>query len=641
MKSYKQVCAAVLAVLIGLAGILHPGAAEASKNPQAPADKGTFIKELVTSLGIDLQGSDIPYSDVDSELAPYIQAAIRTNILPEDGKTKFGPNEKITKEQAYVFLIRSLNLRDSYSLGALKKFKDYNAIHSAYHRELAAAAELDLIDRKLPVFQPKKPLTGNDIKNMLESLQKKLEFVTVIHTNDMHGRIMHNPVNKEMGLAKISSIANSARSKNPTILIDMGDTFHGTNYVNLNKGMAAAEAMNAMKYDAMVPGNHDFNYGQAHLLNLKKMLQFPLISANIKTYGSPFLEGFTIVERKGKKIALIGLTATDTAVKTNPSGITGITFEDETETAKKLALKLKGKVDAVAVISHSGLDTEMKIANEVSGIDVVFGGHSHDTIETPKKLKHAYVTQANEYGKALGHTNLIFHKGKLIGVNGFLYRDSESKKEDSKVRNVLQPYKEQVDRELNVVIASVSETLNGERNAVRTKETNLGNYIADAMKNKLKTDIAVTNGGGIRASIVAGDVTRNHVLTTLPFDNTLVRTTLKGSDLKAALEHSVRLYPAENGGFLHVSGLAFNFDPSKPTGSRVTEVVINGAALDLQKSYSVATNNFTAAGGDGFVMFTAENIEFDSGELLSTVLMEALQSNTPVPGIEGRIKITQ
>jgi 2',3'-cyclic-nucleotide 2'-phosphodiesterase (5'-nucleotidase family) len=125
----------------------------------------------------------------------------------------------------------------------------------------------------------------------------------------------------------------------------------------------------------------------------------------------------------------------------------------------------------------------------------------------------------------------------------------------------------------------------------------------------------------------------------LPFDNTLVRTTLTGEEIKAALEHSVRVYPQENGGFLHVSGLTFTFDPTKPAGSRVEDVVINGEPLINDQAYSVATNNFTAVGGDGFEMFKAENIEFDSGELLSSILIEALQSNVTIPGVEGRIQV--
>ncbi|CAG9622173.1 5'-nucleotidase C-terminal domain-containing protein [Sutcliffiella rhizosphaerae] len=636
MKLFKQTLFVTLALLLAISGFTFPGNADA-RSINSPITKGEFVQQLVETLGIDLQDGDIPYTDVKADLKPYVEAAIRTNIIVPEQTSSFGPNEKITREQAYVFLIRSLNLRDSYSSNTLKQFKDYPAINKAYVKELSAAAELGLIDKKSNTLQPNKPITYAEMMEMLQAYENNFDFLTVVHTNDMHGRIMYNASNKEMGLAKISGLTNQARSKNPTLLIDLGDTFHGTNYVTMNKGQAAVDAMNALNYDAMVPGNHDFNYGQDRLLTLRDELHFPLISANIRKDGKPFLDKYTIIEKDGKKIALIGLTATDTAEKTNPAGIEGITFEDEVTVAKEMVAKLRKEVDVIAAISHSGLTTDKNIANEVEGIDVIFGGHSHDTIETPTKYKHAYVTQAFEYGKALGNTNIIFHKGQLIGVNGFLYRDSETKQEDPQVATLLQSYKEAIDKELNVVIANTSVHLDGDRRNVRTKETNLGNLITDAMRETLGTDIALTNGGGIRASIAAGDVTRNHVLTTLPFDNTLVRTTLTGEEVKAALEHSVRLYPEENGGFLHVSGLSFTFDPSKPAGNRVGEVLINGQPLEEATAYSVATNNFTAVGGDGFEMFKAENIEFDSGELLSTVLIEALQSSVSIPVVEGRI----
>ncbi|MGY3714614.1 5'-nucleotidase C-terminal domain-containing protein [Sutcliffiella cohnii] len=640
MKGFKQFVVVVLAVLIGISGFWNPSATDASWNKNKPVTKGEFIKQLVTTLGIDLQDGEIPYTDVDADLKPFLEAAIRTNILTDITETSFGPNEKVTREQAYVFLIRSINLRDSYSMDTLKEFNDYQAINPAYFQELSAATELGLIDKNSRTFQPKKPVTKYEMQTMFHQYETMFEFITVIHTNDLHGRIMYNENNKELGLAKINELANKARSKNPTFLIDLGDTFHGTNYVNINRGQAAVDAMNAMNYDAMVPGNHDFNYGQDRLLALRDMLNFPLISANVLKDGSPFLDGYSIIERNGKKIALIGLTATDTAVKTNPAGIEGITFEDEVTVATEMVAQLKNDVDVVVGISHSGVDTDTTIANEVDGIDVIFGGHSHSTIESPIKYKYGYVTQAFEHGKALGHTNLIFHDGNLVGVNGFLYRDSEDKTEDQAIVDILQPYKEQVDRELNEVIATTSVKLDGERTDVRTKETNLGNLITDAIRSKLGTEIAVTNGGGIRASIQVGDITRNHVLSTLPFDNTLVKTTLTGEEVLASLEHSVRLYPSENGGFLHVSGINFTFDPKKPAGSRVVEVLVNGEPLNLTQTYSVATNNFIAAGGDGYTMFSLENVEFDSGELLSTILIEALQSNKPIPGVEGRIKIT-
>ncbi|MCQ5363633.1 5'-nucleotidase C-terminal domain-containing protein [Anoxybacillus salavatliensis] len=629
----------MLACMFAVAFVLQPQASEASEY----VTRGEFVQQLITTLGVDIKSEvkDLPFTDVDPQLAPYVEAAIRLGIATGKTETTFAPNEKITREQAYVFLIRSLQLRHHYATNVFKLYQDGATTKPWAQQSLAAALHLGLLQGYSDkTIRPQQWLTAEQTKAILKRYETNIEKITFIHTNDTHGRIIANEKNGEMGFAKIAKIAQDARQKNKqTLLVDLGDTFHGTTYVNLNSGQAVVDLMNAMKYDAMVPGNHDFNYGQNRLLELKQAVQFPVVSGNIYKDGKPFLPAYTIKQVGNKKIALVGLTATDTAVKTNPAGIVGITFADEEATLKQLVSELKGKVDHIVVLSHSGLQTDEKLANNVSGVDVILGGHSHDTIEAPKKFKYAYVSQAFEYGKALGQTNLLFYKGKLIGVNGFLYRDHATKQEDAAIRSIVDTYKNTTDSTLQQVIATIDVNLDGERANVRTKETNLGNLIADAMRQALQTDVALTNGGGIRASIPQGEVTRNHVLTTLPFANTLVKVSMSGADLKKALEHGVRLYPEQNGGFPHVSGIRFTFDATKPAGSRVTSVEVNGQPLDETKTYTVATNDFIAKGGDGYDMFAASNIEFDSGELLSTVVMNYLQAQKPIPTVEDRITV--
>ncbi|WP_240733008.1 bifunctional UDP-sugar hydrolase/5'-nucleotidase [Jeotgalibacillus sp. S-D1] len=612
---------------------------------QAPEKTGyvtgaQFITELVTLLDIDLQDAeDLPFDDVKAEDAPFLEAALRVGILDEKLAAKFGPNEKITQEQAYVFLIRSLNLRDKYSKSNLAQFKDRHAFNPNYINELSAAAKLGLLTAKNgKTAHPKKPLNHKDLDSMLERYTENFDFQPIIHTNDLHGRIQHNAELGELGLAKVGTIVDTVKEKNPNaLLFDMGDTLHGTAVVNNFQGLPAIEALNALEYDAMVPGNHDFNFGNEYLLEAAENMDLPVISGNILKDGKPFLDQYTIVQRGGKSYGIIGMTATDTAVKTSPKNIVGITFQDEVKRTQELVNKIKDDVDHVILLSHSGLETDENIANQVKGVDLILGGHSHDTVETPKKYRNSYMTQAFEYGKALGHTNLIFHKDKLIGVNGFLYRDSEDKEGREDIDSLIQPYQEEVDKLLNVVIGSTDVKLEGDRRLVRTQETNLGNLIADSMRATLETDIALTNGGGIRASIDEGEVTRGDVEQVLPFVNTLVQINVDGAAIKAALEHSVRLAPAENGGFLHISGMSFTYDPSLPAGSRVKEVLVGSQPLDVNKQYTVATNDFTAIGGDGYEMFGEELIEFDSGELLSAILIEAISSGQEIPEVEGRI----
>ena len=640
MKGFRRYLAFLSAVLLVLAGLSSPAAAkETGKNE--PVTRVEFVKQLVTHLGIDLQDAkDLPFKDVEEADKPYVEAALRTNITTGKGPDRFGPNEKLTREQAYVFLIRALNLKDSYDPASLGKYKDSRAVMDIFKGHLAAADQLGLMEGFTNhTIQPRKPVTQQQVDAMLKRFDSQFDIISIIHTNDTHGRLLHNEKNKEMGFAKISEIIKQTKAQHPTFVFDSGDTMHGTNYVILKKGDVVVDVLNALPIDAMVAGNHDFNYNQDRLLELKEKAKFPIISANIMKEGKPFLPGHTIIEKGGKTFAVIGLTATDTQVKTHPSGIKGITFNDEVETAKQKVEELKGKADHIIAITHAGVETDEKVAEQVEGIDLIIGGHSHTTIETPKKLKHAYVTQAHEHTKTFGKLNMMFHKDKLIGVNGFLYRDSADKKKDERINEIIAPYKAEADKLLQEVIGTTEVDLVGDRKFVRVEETNLGNLIADAMRSQMATDIAFENGGGIRASIAKGEVKRQDVVTTLPFDNTLVKTKLTGAEIVKALEHSVRMYPEENGGFLHVSGMTFSFDPSKKAYERVSNVQIGGQPIQADKVYTVATNDFTAVGGDGYDMFGENKIDYNSNELLSEVLIKYFQDKKPIPAKEGRITV--
>ncbi|AJD92202.1 protein UshA [Jeotgalibacillus malaysiensis] len=630
----------VTALAAGLTFSAYAGTADANgkKVVKSPVTTEQFIIELVDELGIDLQTSTDLFPGVSEDASVYFEAALRTGILEEEDADGINPDRRITKEQAYTYLVKSLNLKDEYPDKYYKTFRDYRVISDEAEPYIAAAAGLGLVDTSDVTFKPRKFITTEDVNEMFELMDENITVMPILHTNDMHGRITFDEDEGHMGLAKVSTIVNEVRAENPdTLLFDLGDTLHGTALVNNFEGVPAINALTEMSYDAMVPGNHDFNFGHEYLEEVAESAAFPIISANILEDDQNFLDDYTIIERGGQTFGVVGVTATDTAVKTSPKNIEGIVFEDEVERTQDIVDEIEAEVDHIILLSHAGLETDVNIANEVEGVDLILGGHSHDTIETPVKYEHAYVTQAYEYTKAAGHTNLLFAGDELIGVNGFLYRDSEDKEEDAAISDIFVPYEEELAELLEVVVGNTPVVLDGERADVRTQETNLGNLITDAMRSTLDTDIALTNGGGIRASIDEGDVTRGEVEEVLPFVNTLVKMNVTGEQIMAALEHSVRLSPEPNGGFLHISGFSFEYDSSKAPGSRVTEVLVGGEPLDLEAEYTVATNDFTASGGDGYDMFSLNDVVFDSGELLSAVLTEALASGQPIPGVEGRI----
>ncbi|WP_078409260.1 bifunctional metallophosphatase/5'-nucleotidase [Priestia abyssalis] len=602
---------------------------------------GEFMKQLLTAMEVDLPSEAAEtFKGTDAFSSPYMEAAARLTIIKGSNEETFASHEKVTREQAYAYLIRSLNLKGPFDTNILKEFEDGHTLTWS-KEELAEALRLGLLTvSKRNKIYPKQPITSAELTGMLARYKENFKRVPILHTNDVHARIMYNARKGELGYAKISKVVNEVRGANAdTLLFDIGDTFHGTNLAILNKGQVVVDVMNAMNYDAMVPGNHDFNYGQNHLKILKSKARFPIISANVIKEGKTIFFPYIIKQVQGKQIAFIGLTAADTAVKTNPEGIEGLLFKDEIQTVKETVKELRGKADHIVLLSHAGSAMDERIANEVKDVDLILGGHSHKLMERPQKFKYAYVAQAFEYGKTIGRTQLIFHNNTLIGINGFLYRNHDSKTEDQKIAAVIKEYKAKTDVLLNEVVGKVSFDLDGERDHVRTKETNLGNLIADAMREAVKTDIAITNGGGIRSSVDKGNVTRDDLLTVLPFSDTLVKLSLTGKSIKLVLEHSVSVYPEEHGGFLQVSGLSFTFDPLQPAGKRVKEININGRPLNPDKIYTVAVNRFTAIGGDGYTMLKGRKITHNSGHTLSKILADYIKKDPVIPTVEGRIML--
>ncbi|ANU27516.1 5'-nucleotidase C-terminal domain-containing protein [Planococcus versutus] len=464
--------------------------------------------------------------------------------------------------------------------------------------------------------------------------------LTIMHTNDTHANLDKAP--------NRATLIKQIRSENPNnLLLDAGDVFSGTLYFNTFEGQADLPLMNLMKYDAMTFGNHEFDLGASErghksLAEFVAGAEFPLVSANVDFSGDTDMAGFqnkvytadynngeiyngVIKEIDGEQVGIFGLTTEETASISSPGEIKFSNYIDAAQEA--VAAFEKEGVNKIVALTHIGFDDSAEFDNDqllaeaVEGIDVIVGGHTHKKLVEPFVFKGntdpTVIVQANEYNKFLGQLDVTFDENGVITEQTGQLLDVNDKAivPDEEATAILAPFAKEVEEVKNQSTEASAEVfLNGGRNAggVRASETNLGNLITDGMlatAKKIDSDtvMAVQNGGGIRASINVGDITVGEVLTTMPFGNALAIMNITGEELKSALEHSVRQFPAENGGFLHVSGLQFSFDATKPAGSRVTEVNVkneNGLTpLDLKKSYKVATNTFTAGGGDGFESF--------------------------------------
>ncbi|MBP2242271.1 2',3'-cyclic-nucleotide 2'-phosphodiesterase (5'-nucleotidase family) [Cytobacillus eiseniae] len=435
--------------------------------------------------------------------------------------------------------------------------------------------------------------------------------ITILHTNDSHGRVEEGD---GMGFAKISALVKQFESENPnTLLLDAGDTFHGTTFATVSKGESIVEVMNSVGYDGMAAGNHDFNYGYERLLELEKQADFPVLSANVRQEdGTNLLKPYEIKEVDGIKLGIFGLSTPETHYKTHPKNVEGLTFTDPVKEAQTMVKELKShNVDMIIAVTHLGIDesstdTSIKVAKGAPGIDLIVDGHSHSTlVEGLNGENDTLIVSTGEYTKNLGVVELTFEDKKLTGKTARLisHEEAASVKPDIAVEKAIEVIQAAQKEILSEVIGQTDVKLDGEREQVRVGGTNLGNLITDAMVDMTGADMAVTNGGGIRASIDKGDITKEDVITVLPFGNYIVTKELTGAQIKAGLENGVDAYPESKGAFPHVSGLTFAIDPAGEAGHRVHSMEINGEPVDMNKKYVVATNDFMAAGGDEYTSF--------------------------------------
>lgn len=469
--------------------------------------------------------------------------------------------------------------------------------------------------------------------------------ITILHTNDIHGRVLEGDFDG-MGYGKITTLVKEAREANPnTLLLDAGDTFHGLPIATSVEGESIATIMNAIGYDAMAAGNHDFNYGQERLVELNEMTEFPIMAANVKkANGTNLLESYVIKEVAGVKVGIFGLATPETLFKSHPKGVEGLKFDDPVETALKMVAALEDKVDIIIALGHLGIDeesvdTSIKVIESVPGIDVFVDGHSHSVLTEGKLVGDTLLVSAGEYGKYLGVVELVVEDGSLVSKKANLIskEDAAEVEEDEAIMEIVKEINDMVEAVMNEVVGEAAVTLDGERAQVRAGETNLGNLITDVFIEATGADVALTNGGGIRASITAGEITRKDIITVFPFGNSLEVKKVTGKVIKEALESGTDAYPEAKGAFPHVAGMTYKIDLNKPVGNRIVDIMVNGSPLELEKEYTLATNDFIAAGGDGYTMIQATPTTRRLMAMDEALISYIQERGVIAPAVEGRI----
>ncbi len=504
--------------------------------------------------------------------------------------------------------------------------------------------------------------------------------LNILHINDFHSRI--ESINKFDstcsaeeegknecfgGVARLKVAIDQKRQEltgKNVLLLNGGDNFQGSLFFTTYKGAAEAEFLNLMKFDAMTVGNHEFDEGEDGLITFLDKVTFPVLSSNVLAgYKSKLVDRIKpslVLDVGGQKVGIVGAVTNDTPEISSPGDNVLIGIDVDTITTAVQDLKKQG-VDKIIALTHVGYPRDLAVIAKIPDVDIVVGGHSHSLLSnTDEKAEGPYptlvdnpggykvpVVQAGSYSKYLGDLVVTFDdSGVVKSAKGDpILIDSKFKPDETilaRIKELGKPIEELKTK----IIGKTDAPIDGTRESCRAKECEMGDLVADAMLDRVKgqgVTIAITNGGGLRASIDAGDVSMGEAITVLPFQNTVATFQIKGADITAALENGLSQIEEGGGRFPQVAGIKFSFDKSKPAGSRVSVVEVKEGeayvSLDPAKTYSVVSNNFMRNGGDGYSVFKtkAENA-YDYGPGLETVLADYLTANNPYkPSTDGRI----
>ena len=492
----------------------------------------------------------------------------------------------------------------------------------------------------------------------LAGAQERARDVTILYTNDFHSAFDPIPAYwlpgspRLGGAAHLATLVNQMRRRDRTVfLFDTGDMFTGM-MSNLTRGEALMEMMMSMRYDAMAIGNHEFDYGAANFEKQMYRVPFPVLGANIFYKGTThrYSRPYAIIERDGIRLGVIGVIGEDARSVALPSGITNLDFADPIPIVRELVKELKPQVDLIVVLAHQGktgpqqtdaearpdvqrdFDEDIRLCGEVEGIDVFVGGHAHRGIETPyvHPKTGTLIVQTYGYGTRLGYLKLKLQDHKVVAHSGELLKVwSDQLPPDAEVAAKLARYKKQVAPQIGQVVGHLKTRLVRDYN----RESSLGDFVADVIRETSGADVGLQNAGGIRADLPAGEVTKGHVLDALPFVNALTVCEMTGAQLREIVEQGLSL----ERGLIQVSGLRAVYDLNKPVGHRLIELQVNGAPLDDRKLYRVATSSFLAEGGDLYQTFL-QTRQTNTGRMLSETVMEYLEKHGEVaPPKMGRL----
>lgn len=490
--------------------------------------------------------------------------------------------------------------------------------------------------------------------------------LTILHTNDTHshiaginkyGNACFDDTDCRGGLARIATAIRTAKSRSDNIIaLDAGDQFQGTLFYSVNKWPMLAELDQHMPYDAMTLGNHEFDEGCLELTRFLAALSFPVLAANLKpAKGCPMLKGnyapYTLLTVRGQKVAVVGIANNE--VVSLAAACPRTFFEDTAACLQRTVKDLEAQgVKHIIALTHIGLSEDRKLARSVDGVDIIVGGHSHsylgpDSEEGPYPIierspsgQPVLVVTAKRAAQYLGELNVIFDaQGVPLRWNGGARELAAPKPRDAETSALVQKYATSLDEFRNHKVGSHHLSLPDGIDACREDDCLGGSLIADAMLEYARPfggQVALCNGGSVRAALPAGDISRGDLLSVIPFGNTLVMREITGERLLAALEHGVSEEGGQGPRLLHTAGLRYVVDAARPAGSRIVRAEIldekdTATPLDLKARYVIVTIEYLARGGDAYAMLKDSKVIPSPEPIDITVVEDFLKKHSPLP----------
>jgi len=471
--------------------------------------------------------------------------------------------------------------------------------------------------------------------------------VRFLHINDAYEL---EPVDggRRGGMARLATLVTRLRSAQPAIFTHGGDAISPSVMSTYLKGEQMIAALNAIGLDAATFGNHEFDFGPAVLRQRMSESRFAWLSVNVRdrATGQPFggARVEMLVTAGGVRVGVFGLTMPETQALSNPGD--AVEFEPPLQRALDTTRRLRAAgAQIVAAVTHQDMTADRLLASAPGmELDVILGGHEHEPLVA--EAGRTLIVKAGADARYLVQVDVwLDASGRLAERSWTFHEVSARLRPDAHVAALVQHYVQRLDRELDVVIGRTAVTLEARRVPLRTRETNTGNFVADAMRARVRADVALLNGGGIRTDrvIAPGPLRKRDVHALLPFSNVVVTVEMRGGQLRDALEEGLAHIERAAGGFLQVSGIGVVYDPGRPPGARVRQVTVGASALDADRLYTVATVDYLVRGGDGFTAFKrAKRVVGDtSGPQLSDVVLDAIEAQgTITPEVEGRLTAT-